>query len=222
VEIEVDVGFPGFQEALALVAEGEARRFWIPEELAFKHYPGTTRGPVVYDISVLKVIEMPDPPPAPKNVAAPPQDALRTESGVRYVVLREGTGEMKPGPHTKVEAHFSYWTSKGELLGSSISEDQPRRLGVDRVGKGLSELLQGMVVGEKRRAWVPQELLPPSKVMLNPGTLVYDVDLLGIYKKKIKVDFVDWDVIKPDYLKKAASEAAAQAKQPEAAPRRAP
>ena len=197
VELELDRGFPGFQEALALMAEGEARRFWIPEELAFKHYPGTTRGPVVYDITLLKVVDMPAPPPVPKDVAAPPKQAKRTKSGLAYVVLREGTGQMKPGPDAHVEVHFSYWNTRGQLLGSSTSEDQPRRLAIDRIAEGLGEGLQMMVVGEKRRLWIPEAIGPKSLSIPHPGMLVYDVDLLAIYKKKVKVDYVDWDAIKP-------------------------
>ncbi len=197
VVLELDHGFPGFQEALASMAQGETRRFWIPEAQAFKTYPGTTRGDVVYDIEVREVIEMPDPPAVPKDVAGPPKGAKRTASGLAYVVLREGTGQMKPGPRTKVEAHFSYWNTRGQLQGSSISEDQPRRLGVDRVSKGLGEGLQMMVVGEKRRFWIPEDIGPKSVANPSPGMLVYDVDLLAIYKKKIKVEWVDWDAIKP-------------------------
>ena len=104
---------------------------------------------------------------------------------------------MKPGPRTKVEAHFTYWNTAGQLLGSSISEDQPRRLGVDRISKGLGEGLQMMVVGEKRRLWIPEALGPKSLANPHPGMLVYDIDLLGIYEKKVKVEWVDWDAIKP-------------------------
>jgi peptidylprolyl isomerase len=48
----------GLSEALLMMKEGEAARFWIPPNLAFGDTPakpGGPSGPVVYDIELVKV-----------------------------------------------------------------------------------------------------------------------------------------------------------------------
>jgi len=194
--LSLDHGIPGFREALALLAQGEKRRFWIPEELAYKHYPGTIRGPLVYDIELLEVIDMPEPPPAPKDVARPPKGAKRLPSGVAYRVIRNGEGKNRPGPTTKVEAHVSTWTPKGRLVDSTITRNEPARVGVDRIAPGLGQALQHMVVGDKWLLWVPKELTSVASYKEPEGPLVYEVELLAIYKKKIKVEWIEPEVLK--------------------------
>jgi hypothetical protein len=56
---------------------------------------------------------------------------------------------------------------------------------------GLAEGVQDMVVGEKRRLWIPEALGPKGVGGKGQGMLVYDIDLLGIYVKKRLVDGID-------------------------------
>ncbi len=46
---------PGLAEGIRLMAPGEQRRFWIPEELAFKGAPGRPKGMVVYDVELVSI-----------------------------------------------------------------------------------------------------------------------------------------------------------------------
>src|SRR5262249_15055235 len=43
---------PGWTEALQLMVEGEKRRVWIPEELAYKGQPGRPQGMLVFDVEL--------------------------------------------------------------------------------------------------------------------------------------------------------------------------
>jgi FKBP-type peptidyl-prolyl cis-trans isomerase len=46
---------PGWTEGLQLMVEGEKRRFWIPEALAYKGASGSPQGMLVFDVELLKI-----------------------------------------------------------------------------------------------------------------------------------------------------------------------
>jgi len=46
---------PGWTEALQLMVEGEKRRIWIPEQLAYKGKPGAPAGMLVFEVELLKI-----------------------------------------------------------------------------------------------------------------------------------------------------------------------
>src|SRR5690606_11260891 len=100
----------------------------------------------------------PKGPPAPPDVAAPPADAEKTASGLASKVLKPGTGTDKPGVNDTVKVHYSGWTKDGTPFDSSETRGRPATFGVTKVIKGWTEGLQLMVVGEKRRFWIPAEL----------------------------------------------------------------
>jgi FKBP-type peptidyl-prolyl cis-trans isomerase len=45
----------GWTEGLQLMVEGEQRRFWIPEDLAYKGKPGKPKGMLVFDVELLEI-----------------------------------------------------------------------------------------------------------------------------------------------------------------------
>jgi peptidylprolyl isomerase len=47
---------PGWTEGVQLMVEGEKRRLWIPEELAYKGRPGAPQGMLVFDVELLRII----------------------------------------------------------------------------------------------------------------------------------------------------------------------
>ncbi len=120
--------------------------------------------------------------PAPDDVAAAPADALTTASGLASKVLQAGTGAANPGPTSNVTVHYTGWTTDGRMFDSSVARGAPASFPLNRVIRGWTEGLQLMVVGEKRRFWIPADLAYGD----NPGggrpggLLVFDVELLGI------------------------------------------
>lgn len=126
----------------------------------------------------------PEPLPAPDDVAAPPADAEKTESGLASKVLQPGTGTEHPKPADRVEVNYTGWTTDGKMFDSSVVRGRPAQFPLNRVIKGWTEGLQLMVEGEKRRFWIPADLAYGE----NPrpgapkGMLVFDVELLGIEK----------------------------------------
>jgi peptidylprolyl isomerase len=96
------------------------------------------------------------------------------------MVLQEGTGEVHPGPTDEVTVHYTGWTTDGDMFDSSHSRGQPATFPLDRVIPGWTEGVQLMVVGEKRRLWIPEELAYAGAPGKPQGMLVFDVELLAI------------------------------------------
>jgi len=119
-------------------------------------------------------------PETPSDVKAPPADAIVTASGLASKVLQEGTGTKKPTADDAVTVHYSGWTTDGEMFDSSVKRGQPTSFPLRGVIKGWTEGLQLMVVGEKRRFWIPVELAYNNMPGRPAGMLVFDVELLDV------------------------------------------
>ncbi len=112
--------------------------------------------------------------------------ATITPSGLRYVVLRPGTGEP-PSEGAEVDAHYEgRLLVGGKKFDSSYDRGVPFsfRVGTGQVIKGWDEAFAGMRTGEKRRLVIPWWLaygvagrgpIPPR------ATLVFDVELVAIH-----------------------------------------
>jgi FKBP-type peptidyl-prolyl cis-trans isomerase len=118
--------------------------------------------------------------PAPPDVAAPPTDAEKTASGLASKVLAKGTGADHPGANDTVTVNYTGWTTDGKMFDSSTKHGQPVTFPLSGVIKGWTEGLQLMVVGEKRRFWIPVELAYQNKPGRPAGMLVFDVELIAI------------------------------------------
>ncbi|MBN2575843.1 MAG: FKBP-type peptidyl-prolyl cis-trans isomerase [Deltaproteobacteria bacterium] len=132
-----------------------------------------------------KAPEAPKALPAPPDVAAVPAEAERTSSGLASRVLEKGTGKEHPGPEDTVKVHYTGWMTDGKMFDSSVVRGTPAEFPLNRVIKGWTEGLALMVVGEKRRFWIPPMLGygdTPRRSGGPFGTLVFDVELLGITK----------------------------------------
>jgi peptidylprolyl isomerase len=117
--------------------------------------------------------------PPPADVAKPPADAARTASGLSSKVLQPGTGKTRPGPDDFVIVHYTGWTTDGKMFDTS-SGGNPPQFPVNRVIKGWGEGVQLMVVGEKRRLWIPKEIAYNDAPGRPAGMLVFDIELLTI------------------------------------------
>jgi peptidylprolyl isomerase len=119
----------------------------------------------------------PAPIPAPPDVSAPPKDATTTASGLASKVIQPGTGAVKPAATDMVTVHYTGWTTDGKMFDSSVARKAPSTFPLDRVIKGWGEGVQLMVIGEKRRLWIPEALAYQGK--RDPrGMLVFDIELL--------------------------------------------
>jgi peptidylprolyl isomerase len=126
--------------------------------------------------------------PAPPDVAAPPADALKTPSGLASKVLSIGFSNVRPGPRSTVTVNYTLWTPDGKMRESTLVSGQPAPFEVDGVIPGWTEGLQLMVVGEKRRFWIPGHLAYGEASETSGdsgdgsprGMLVFDIELLSV------------------------------------------
>jgi FKBP-type peptidyl-prolyl cis-trans isomerase len=171
---------PGWTEGLQLMKKGGTSRLWIPKELAYNDMPGRPQGMLVFDVELLEIKDRPEPPAVPADVAAPPKDAKKTEKGVFYKVLQPGTGKDKPTATSTVKVHYTGWTTNGKMFDSSVVRGEPLSFPLNQVIPGWTDALQTMVVGQKSRIWIPEELAYKGRQGAPQGMLVFDVELLGI------------------------------------------
>ncbi|MEZ4336047.1 MAG: FKBP-type peptidyl-prolyl cis-trans isomerase [Sandaracinaceae bacterium] len=118
-------------------------------------------------------------PPAPPDVAAPPQGAARSPTGLASRVLRPGTGTLHPSATDRVTVHYTGWTTDGRMFDSSVQRGRPATFGLNQVIAGWTEGVQLMVVGEQRRLWIPEALAYRGRSGAPAGTLVFDVELIS-------------------------------------------
>ena len=105
-------------------------------------------------------------------------------SGLEYVDLKKGTGD----PATRsdiVVVHYTGWLKDGKKFDSSVGgEPFSFKLGVGEVIAGWDEGVTFMMVGGKRKLWIPAKLgygragslpeIPPN------ADLIFEVELLAI------------------------------------------
>eukprot|EP00930_Biecheleria_cincta_P037478 TRINITY_DN25733_c0_g1_i1.p1 TRINITY_DN25733_c0_g1~~TRINITY_DN25733_c0_g1_i1.p1 ORF type:complete len:355 (+),score=58.42 TRINITY_DN25733_c0_g1_i1:34-1065(+) len=180
--IRVNSIMEGLTEGLVKMAPGETRRFWVPANLAFdnKQDPKKPSGPLVFDIELFAIERQPRPP---DSLKAPPADALVTDSGLAYKVLKSGSGTQRPTADTNVTALYNGWSKNGDLVLSTSFGAQETFLVKEVPIPGLLEGLQLMVAGETRRFWIPAKLAfgeKPEGRNLPAGMLTFDMRLMSI------------------------------------------
>lgn len=107
-----------------------------------------------------------------------------TESGLQYIVLKEGSGE-KPKATSKVKVHYHGTSINGNVFDSSVERGEPSEFFANQVIKGWTEGLQLMTVGSKYKFFIPQELaygaFPQRGSTIKPlEALIFEVELLEI------------------------------------------
>jgi FKBP-type peptidyl-prolyl cis-trans isomerase len=129
---------------------------------------------------------------APSDVAAPSVDARTMPSGLAMKVLNPGSGTEHPASNDCVTVSFIAWKTDGTLFSTSTTMNDSDVLCLNEAIIGVAEALKEMVVGEKRRLWIPEDLTfheghhhaqrrpedeePPHK------DLTFDLTLLSILK----------------------------------------
>lgn len=120
--------------------------------------------------------------PPPPDVAAPPVNASKTASGISWLVITPGTGTIHPKATSTVKVHYTGWKTNGEMFDSSVMRGEPIEFALTGVIKGWTEGVQLMVLGEKRRFWIPgplaYDLIPDPTAP--KGMLVFEIELLDI------------------------------------------
>lgn len=113
------------------------------------------------------------------------EGATKTESGLAYKVIKEGTGAT-PTAEDIVEVHYHGTLADGTVFDSSVERGKTISFPLNRVIKGWTEGLQTMKEGGKTKFVIPSDLAygeagAPPKI---PGgaTLVFEVELFKVTK----------------------------------------
>jgi FKBP-type peptidyl-prolyl cis-trans isomerase len=121
--------------------------------------------------------------PEEKLIAQKWPNAVKTSTGLMYVVIKEGTGS-KPTRGTLVTAHYTGTLLDGKKFDSSVDRGQPFKfkVGTGQVIQGWDEAFLDMKKGEKRMLILPYNLAygeaghPP--VIPPRATLIFDVEMI--------------------------------------------
>ncbi|HEX6096617.1 MAG TPA: FKBP-type peptidyl-prolyl cis-trans isomerase [Thermoanaerobaculia bacterium] len=116
-----------------------------------------------------------DKPAPPADLTTPPADAERAENGLVTQRLSAGTGTVKPAEDSLLRVRYTVWKADGTLV-QHVPAPQTLFIGVKKMIPGWGQAAQQMVVGEARRAWIPQAL-NGGKV---DQALVIDTELVEI------------------------------------------
>jgi FKBP-type peptidyl-prolyl cis-trans isomerase FkpA len=121
--------------------------------------------------------------------AAKEKGAQKTESGLVYIPLKEGTGKQ-PKDTDIVKVHYHGTLVDGKVFDSSVKRGQPVQFPLNQVIKCWSEGVTKMKVGGKAKLVCPASIAygdagrPP--VIPGGAALVFEVDLLEIVNPALK------------------------------------
>ena len=85
---------------------------------------------------------------------------------------------------------YTGWTTNGKMFDRSYARAKDTPFQVARVMPGLGEAVQLMVVGEKRRAWIPEALAYKGREDKPKGMLVFDLVLVDVQAMPVAPDDV--------------------------------
>ncbi|MFK8059524.1 MAG: FKBP-type peptidyl-prolyl cis-trans isomerase [Polaribacter sp.] len=108
-----------------------------------------------------------------------------TASGLQYIVLKEGKGEMvKPTDNIKI--HYHGTTIDGKVFDSTVDRNKPYESKANIFVTGFNEALALMKEGSKIRVFIPQELgykaQQRGELILPFSALIFEIEVLEIKK----------------------------------------
>jgi FKBP-type peptidyl-prolyl cis-trans isomerase len=118
----------------------------------------------------------------PLDIKTPPDDAIRTSSGLAYKKLAVKNDGAQAHRGDTVRVHYTGWRqSTGETFFTTQGVGQALTLDVDHVAPTFREGLQRLHKGEKAVLWVPP----------NEGAtemLVYEVEVIDVLPAQVGAD----------------------------------
>ena len=111
------------------------------------------------------------------------ENAQTTVSGLKYIVLQQGTGN-KPVATSNVKVHYTGMFLDGKVFDSSVQRGETIDFGLNQVIKGWTEGVQLMQEGSKYKFYIPSQLAYGERGaggVIPPNTdLIFEVELIKI------------------------------------------
>ncbi len=109
-----------------------------------------------------------------------------TESGLQYIVIKEGTGK-RPTIDNSVKIHYEGKLTDGTLFDSDFDNEEPTQFNLDNLITGMSEGIMLMNEGAEYIFYIPSDLgygdYSPAEVIPAYSTLVFNVVLISVEDK---------------------------------------
>lgn len=105
-----------------------------------------------------------------------------TASGIKYIVIKEGIGNM-PTATSNVKVHYTGTFTNGKVFDSSVQRGEPIDFPLNQVIPGWTEAVQLMKEGSKYKFYIPYILAYGERGMgpIPPKSdLIFEVELLKI------------------------------------------
>ena len=111
--------------------------------------------------------------PSPVDIKTPPEDAVKTASGLIYKKLASTDVGAQPKLNEKVLVRYTGWRQRTGETFFTTKSSQPIAMDIAHAAPGFREALPLLHKGEKMVLW-----LPPSTS--TPEPVVYEVELVDI------------------------------------------
>lgn len=175
----------GWKRIIPIMKEGEKRRVWIPNHLAYgekarlPHLAET----LIFDIQIDAVERALKEPQIDRHPLTPSSHALTVHPGIQSIIIEESDSDQSPSPTDLVKVSLSIWDENNKLYQSTQQTQKPLQLSLKNSVKGISLALQSLKVGEKKRFWIAPNLLYKNNegpALFPKGTIIADIQLLEI------------------------------------------
>lgn len=177
--------FPGLDEGISLLRQGEKARLIIPSKLAFGDKaagPIPANSDIVMDVEVVSVT----PIPVPVKYDTTGLVKKQTPSGLEYFEVHRSSDTTKAQAGKTVKVNYTGYLTDGKMFDSSIERGEPIEfpLGQGMVIPGWEEGIALMHPGDKFRLIIPYTLAygetGREPVIPAKADLIFDVELISI------------------------------------------
>ncbi len=195
VPIEFVVGeeqiLPGWDEMVLLMQVGDIVQFVLPPELGLGE-EGAPNGVIPPNATLVFEMELvdiqpppPTPTPAPPPVSVDESEYIVTDSGLKFFMITEGSGELIESGD-QVTLHYKMWDEDGNQLETSYDFGQPVPIiaGIGQAGPGWDEALLMMSSSGKAQFVLTPELAYGDQAANAPteGDLIFEIEIVDVIK----------------------------------------
>lgn len=185
--IDIPIGkgmvIKGWDEGICKLNVGDKAKLFIPYKLGYGevakgHIPAKSN--LIFDVEVISAEQ--GKTAVPFDVKG--KDTLTTASGLKYIIIQNGSGNTPVKGNTVKVDYTGYFTS-GKIFDSSVERNSPFSfvLGEGNVIAGWDEGIALLKKGSKARLIIPYNLgYGEADFGTIPGksTLIFDVELLDV------------------------------------------